>query len=164
MGHNFFTRLGEMSTIHSKDHRRKLTRGSRALYAQKDRGRRNCGRRKFKESWTISDTSKILEEELQEASTFKEFWEISQIRQRLQQRTVSFKELVKFFQIFERFTNLFPQEKLFARTTKNLWKKPRTSSCSHKIGPANRPEVQIDYSKDEECTKTTKDFQPSDLA
>jgi hypothetical protein len=108
--------------------------------------------------------SKILEEELQEASTFKEFREISQIRQRLQQRTISFKELVKFFQIFERFTNFFPQEKIFVGTTKKLQKKSRTSSCIHKIGPANRPEAQIDCSKDEESAETTKDFQLSDLA
>jgi hypothetical protein len=108
--------------------------------------------------------SKIIEEELQEVSTFKEFCEISQIHQRLQQRIVSFKELMKFFQIFERITNLFPQEKLFARTVKNLRKQPRTRSCSCKIGTANRPEAQIDCSKDEESAEMMKYFQPSDLA
>jgi hypothetical protein len=105
-----------------------------------------------------------VKDSYKKAESFKEFQEISQIRQRLLQRTKCFKELVKFFQIFERFTNFFPQEKIFARTTKNFRKPPRMSSCSCKIGPAKKSEAKIQFRSDEESAEKGKEFQPLDFA
>jgi hypothetical protein len=61
-------------------------------------------------------------------------------------------------------SNFFPQEKLFARTTKNSRKQPRTSNRSRKIRPANRSEVKIQFRKDEESAEKVKELHPLDFA
>jgi hypothetical protein len=99
----------------------------------------------------------IRERLLQKAETSKEFIKFFQIRERLLQRAERFKEFVKVFQIHERFTNFLLQEKLFARTTKNMLKKQKNRH-SRKIGSANRSEALIEFRKDEESIEKEKEF------
>ena len=114
MGHNFFTRLGELSAIHSKDHRRKLLRGSRVLYARKIEEaetaegeslkiceqfqihqrfmKKSCKRQEYLKNSKkfIQNSERLLKKE----ESFKEFQEFSQIHQRLLERKKCFREFV----------------------------------------------------------------------
>jgi hypothetical protein len=80
----------------------------------------------------------ICERLLQEEKSSKQFREISLLHQRLQQRIVSFKELMKFFQIFERLMN-------FSSTEEN----PCKGSKEHVKGDKNEKSQLYDQSYEE---------------
>ena len=74
------------------------------------------------------------------------------------------KELVKFFQIFERFMNFSSAEENPCKGSKEHVSGSKNNRRGHKIHPANRSEVKIQFRRDEESTEKTKEFQPLDLA
>jgi hypothetical protein len=65
-----------LSAIRSKDRRRKLTRGSRALYAQKIEEAETAEGESLNIREQFTDSSKIHERLLQKVETFEEFKEI----------------------------------------------------------------------------------------
>jgi hypothetical protein len=74
------------------------------------------------------------------------------------------KELVKFFQIFERFTNFSSAEENPCKGSEKHVSCSKNNRRGHKICPANRSEAKIQFRRDEESTEKAKEFQPLDLA
>jgi hypothetical protein len=73
------------------------------------------------------------------------------------------KELEKFFQIFERFTNFFFHRRKFPQYNKDCVKSSKNNRRSHKICPTNIFEVEIQFRRDEESAEKVKEFQLLDL-
>jgi hypothetical protein len=82
----------------------------------------------------------------------------------LQQTTLSFKELVKFFQIFERITNFSSAGENSFKHSKDRVRGAKNSRRSSKIRPPKRSEAEIQFRRDEESAEKAKEFQPLDLA
>jgi hypothetical protein len=74
------------------------------------------------------------------------------------------KELVKFFQIFERFTNLSSAEENPCKGSKECVSGSKNNRRGRKICPTNRSEAEIQFRRDEESAEKAKEFQPLDLA
>jgi hypothetical protein len=73
------------------------------------------------------------------------------------------KELVKFFQIFERFTNFSSAEENPCKGSKDRISGSKNNRRGRKICPANRSEAEIQFRRDEESAEKAKEFQPLDL-
>jgi hypothetical protein len=136
-----------LSVILSKDPRRKLTRGSRALYAQKieeaetAEGETVKNREQFQIRQRFTKKSCRRQEHLKNSKNSFKFVKDSCRRQnRLKnfgnslksvkdcsREQLSFKELVKFFQIFERFTNFSSAGENPCKYSKDHVKEPRTA-------------------------------------
>jgi hypothetical protein len=74
------------------------------------------------------------------------------------------KVLVKFFQIFERFTNLSSTEENPCKGSKERVSGSKNNRRSCKIFLTNRSKAEIQFRRDEESTEKEKEFQPLDLA
>jgi hypothetical protein len=74
------------------------------------------------------------------------------------------KELMKFFQIFERFTNFSSAEENPCKGSKERISGSKNNRRGHKICLANRSEAEIEFRRDEESAEKAKEFQPLDLA
>ena len=73
-------------------------------------------------------------------------------------------EFVTFFQIFERFRNLFFHRRNSVKFGKDRIKHARNNHYGHKIRPVNRSKAGNQFRREEESGKKAKEFQPSDLA
>jgi hypothetical protein len=67
------------------------------------------------------------------------------------------KELVKFFQIFERFTNFSSEEENSCKGSEERISCSKKNRCGRKIHPANRSEAGIQFRRDEERAEKTKE-------
>ena len=74
------------------------------------------------------------------------------------------KELMKFFQIFERFTNFSSTEENSCKGSKECVLGSKNNHHSHKIFPTNKSKAEIQFRRDKESTEKAKEFQPLDLA
>jgi hypothetical protein len=74
------------------------------------------------------------------------------------------KELVKFFQILERFTNFSSTEENPCKGSKERVSGSKNNRRGRKICPTNRSEAEIQFRRDKESAEKEKEFQPLDLA
>jgi hypothetical protein len=74
------------------------------------------------------------------------------------------KELMKFFQIFERFTNFFSAEENLCKGSKEGVSGSKNNRRGRNICPTNRSEAEIQFRRDEESAEKVKEFQSLDLA
>jgi hypothetical protein len=70
---------------------------------------------------------------------------------------------VKFFQIFERFTNFSSAEENPCKGSKERVSGSKNNHHGRKICPANRSEAEIQFRRDEESAEKAKKIQPLDL-
>jgi hypothetical protein len=77
---------------------------------------------------------------------------------------LSFKELMKFFQIFERITNVSSVEENSFKHNKDCVRGAKNSHRDRKICPTKISEAEIQFRRDEESVEKVKEFHPLDLA
>jgi hypothetical protein len=70
---------------------------------------------------------------------------------------------VKFFQIFERFTNFSSAEENPCKGSKERVSGSKNNHHGRNICPANISEAEIQFRRDEESAEKAKKFQPLDL-
>jgi hypothetical protein len=171
---------GSCPLIRSKDQRKKLTRQSRAYNTRKIEEEESAEEETLKILVIFKNHQRIHEEELQKAETLK----ISQNslksvkdccrrkhrlkifgnRSNLSKIKAENKELVKFFQIFERFTNFSSAGENSCKGSKERVSGSKNNRRGRKICPTSRSEAEIQFRRDEESTEKAKEFQPLDLA
>jgi hypothetical protein len=71
---------------------------------------------------------------------------------------------MKFFQIFERFTNFSSVEENPCKGSKERISGSKNNRQSHNIFPTNRSKEEIQFRRDEESAEKEKEFQPLNLA